>query len=371
MRTNARLFMSLLALAAIATAPQILQADSVIEEIVARVNNQIVTRSDFLRSKEQLKQEAQQDAANAERVIAERQKDILRDLIDQQLLLERGKDLDINVDTEVIKELDEMRKKMGLESMEDLEKAAQGQGVSFEDYKQNMKNGIIMQRVIRGEVGSHIPIAKEEEQKFYDDHKADMQRPEEVRLSEILVATQKMGADGKTVIESDEVGKAAAEAKAKDLLEQIRKGAAFEDVAKKSSDGPSAAQGGDLGYFQRGTLAKDLEEKTFALKPGETTDVVRTKQGFVILKSVEHHDAGVPALKDIEGRVQEAIYNQKLQPALRTFLTKLREDAFIEIKPGYIDTGASPNQTKFIQTNAPDLTAKELKSRRKKKFGVL
>ena len=72
MRTNARLFMSLLALAAIATAPQILQADSVIEEIVARVNNQIVTRSDFLRSKEQLKQEAQQDAANAERVIAER-----------------------------------------------------------------------------------------------------------------------------------------------------------------------------------------------------------------------------------------------------------------------------------------------------------
>src|SRR5918912_3294102 len=99
--------------------PAFLHADTVVEEIIARVNNQIITRSEYQRSKEQLKQEAQQqDPTNAEKVIAERDKDVLRDLIDQQLLLEKGKDLGITADTEVIKRLDQMRKEMNLDSMD-------------------------------------------------------------------------------------------------------------------------------------------------------------------------------------------------------------------------------------------------------------
>src|SRR5499427_2270280 len=106
--------------------PAYLSADTIVEEIVARVNNQIVTRGDYDRSKEQLRQEAQQqDPANASKIIAEKDKDVLRDLIDQQLLLEKGKDLGITADTEVIKKLDQMRKQMNLDSMEELEKAAQ------------------------------------------------------------------------------------------------------------------------------------------------------------------------------------------------------------------------------------------------------
>ena len=110
-----------------AALPLAVSADTVVEEIIARINNQIVTRTEYLRSKDQLKQEAQQqDPANADKIVAERDKDVLRDLIDQQLLLEKGKDLGITADTEVIKRLDEMRKDMKLESMEDLEKAAAG-----------------------------------------------------------------------------------------------------------------------------------------------------------------------------------------------------------------------------------------------------
>ena len=105
-----------------------------------------------------------------------------------------------------------------------------------------------------------------------------------------------------------------------------------------------------------------------ALKAGEVTDVIRTKQGFVILKVVEHQAAGVPTLKDVEPRIQDAIYMQKLQPALRVYLTKLREEAYIDIKPGYVDSGASANQTKPVETTARDVTAKKLK--KKKKLGV-
>src|ERR1700684_1623486 len=165
--------------------------DEVIEEIIARVNNQIITRSEFLHSREELKKEAQQqDLVNAEKLVAERDKDVLRDLIDQELLLGKGKDLGITADTEVIKKLDEMRKDMKLDSMEELEKAAQSQGVSFEDFKQNLRNQIITQQVIGKEVGSRLIINKDDEQKFYEEHKNDMEQPETIRLSEILVSTE-------------------------------------------------------------------------------------------------------------------------------------------------------------------------------------
>jgi len=360
--------------------PSILPADTVVEEIIARVNNEIVTRTEYIRSRDQLKQEIQQqDAANADRSFAERQRDVLRDLIDQQLLLQKAKDLGITGDTELIKKLDEMRKEMKLESMEELEKAAEAQGASYEDFKQNLRNQIVTQRVIGQEVGSKLAMNKEEEKKFYEEHKAEMEQPEQVRLSEILIAPKvpakpAAGADAAkpepplSAEDDPQAALEAAKAKAEDLLDQIHKGAKFADLAKKYSDGGSAKEGGDLSYFKRGTMAKELDDKVFALKAGEVTDVVRTKQGYVILQVVEHQMAGIPTMKEVEPRIQDALYMQKLQPALRGYLTTLREQAFIDIKTGYVDTGASGKQTKPVETTAKEEKAKKLK--KKKKLGV-
>jgi len=370
---------ALIPLLAAATAillPVAVPADSVIEEIVARVNNEIVTRSEYVRSRDQLKQEVQQqEPGNAERAFAEKQRDVLRDLIDQQLLLQKGKDLGITGDTELVKKLDEMRKQMNLNSMEELEKAAEAQGASYEEFKQNLRNQIITQRVIGQEVGSKMAMNKEDVQKFYNEHKNEMERQEAVRLSEILIApkppVKPLGPDGKPVPPTEAENQAAldaAHAKALDLLDQIHKGGTFEDLAKKDSDGPSAKDGGDLNYFNRGALAKELEDKVFALKAGDVTDVIRTKQGYVILQVTEHQAAGIPTLKEAEPRIQDALYMQRLQPALRTYLTTLREQAFIDIKPGYVDTGASARQTKPVETTTKEVASKNLK--RKKKLGV-
>lgn len=369
--------------------PGLLHADGVVEEIIARVNTQIVTRTEYLRSREQIKQELQQQSpTDADKQFAEKQRDVLRDLIDQQLLLEKGKDLGMTADTELIKRLDKMRKEMKLDSMEELEKAAQGQGVAFEDFKQNMRNQIITQEVISKEVGSHLSINKEDEQRFFEEHKADLNQPERVRLSEILVAPkappvepsapklltpnapdlQAPAPGSAPSAESEAKALAVAQAKAEDLEAQLKKSAKFEDLAKTSSDGPTAAQGGDLNYFTRGMLAKELEDKVFAMKADEISEVIRTKQGYVILKVTEHQAAGIPSLKEVEPRIQEAIYVQKLNPALRVYLTKLREDAYIDIKPGYVDTGASAAQTKPVETSVKQASAKELK--KKKKLGV-
>src|SRR5215469_14791860 len=165
-----------------------LAAGQVVEEIITRVNNQIITRSELARSKDQLRDEVkQQDPANADKVYADREKDVLRDLIDQQLLLEKGKDLGITGDTELIKQLDQMRKDMKLDSMEALEKEAEKQNISWEDFKQTQKNRIVTQKVIGQEVGGHLALSTEEIQKFYDEHKDEMQHPEFIKLSEILI----------------------------------------------------------------------------------------------------------------------------------------------------------------------------------------
>src|ERR1700723_31884 len=241
------LIVTLSCLSALAAA----QGGQVVEEIVTRVNGQIITRAEFDRSKDTLKDECKtQDAANPDKCFAEKEKDILRDLIDQQLLIEKGKDLSINGDTDLIKRLDQMRKEMKLDSMEDLEKAAASQGISYEDFKQNMRNQIITQKVIGEEVGGHLSITKDEIQQFYETHKAEMQMPEEIKLSEIMVspkptlpnkaaatpattdqsaaapadpAAQK-AADDAAHQAADSAALAAAEAKANDLLAQIQKG---------------------------------------------------------------------------------------------------------------------------------------------------
>ena len=366
----------LLAIAYAFLLPAFSPADTVVEEIIARVNNEIVTRSEYVRSRDQLKQEVQQqDAANADRLFGERQKDVLRDLIDQQLLLQKAKDLGITGDTELVKRLDEMRKQMNLETMEDLEKAAEAQGASYEDFKQNLRNQIVTQRVIGQEVGQKLAMNKEDEKKFYEEHRAEMERPEQVRLSEILIApklpAKPVGADGKPEPPSQaetDAALEAAKAKGEDLLDQIHKGAKFEDLAKKYSNGPSAKDGGDLSYFKRGTMPKELDDKVFTLKTGEVSDVIRTKQGYVILLAAEHQMAGIPSLKEAEPRIQDALYMQKLQPALRAYLTTLREQAYIDVKSGYLDSGASAKQTKPVETTEKEAKSKKLK--KKKKLGV-
>ena len=340
-----------------------LHADNIVDEIIARVDDSIITRSDLEKAKqtsvEEMKQrfpsdwQAKWDTA---------QKDVLRDLIDQQLLLERGKDLGITGETEVVKRLNQLRQQMNLSSIDDLEKEAQKQGVSYEDFKEQIRIGAVTQQVIGQEVGSKIHISNEDVQDWYNKHQKDLEGPEEVGLSEIMVSTQPTKANvedkDKTPAQDqplpeDPAKVAEAEAKARQLLDQLHKGAKFEDLAKKFSEGPTAAQGGGLGNFKRGELAKDLEDKTFALKPGETTDVIRTRQGFIILRVTGHRAAGVPPVKEIADRIREAIYSERLEPAARAYLTKLREAAYIDIKPGYADSGASPNQ----QKNKPVIVA--------------
>ena len=156
---------------------------------------------------------------------------------------------------------------------------------------------------------------------------------------------------------------AAAQAKASDIYQQLKAGAKFDELARKESNGATADQGGDLGYFKRNDLAKELEDQSFALKAGEFTQPIRTRQGFIILRVDDHIEAGTPPLDRVHDQIQDQIYSQRVQPALRDYLTKLREEAYIDIKPGYTDSGASPNQTKLIYTSDTGPQTKQVRGK--------
>jgi peptidyl-prolyl cis-trans isomerase SurA len=338
--------------------PAITPNASVVEVVVVHVNDLIITSSDVERAELALAQENQQSGATAAEA-AERQKNLLRDMIDKQLLLSRGKELGINADAEVVRRLDEIRKQNKLDTLEDLEKAARQQGVSYEDFKAGIRDNVITQMVVRDEVGRRLQLSPSQEQAYYDAHKQEFTQPEQIKLSEILIPTP---------ADADDAAIAQAQAKAESIETKLKAGGNFEDLAKANSGGPTATQGGDLGMYKRGALAKVLEDQTFNLKPGEWTAPIRTRQGFVILKVTDHVAAGVAPLKDVEQQVQEGMYAEAMQPALRAYLTKLREDAYIDIRAGYVDSAASSKETKPVFTAYAPPAVKKKPVQQKKRF---
>src|ERR1700751_6164335 len=320
-----------------------------VEEIIARVDDQIISKSDYERSQTESDQELRQRGATMQE-ISDSHKDLLRNLIDQQLWLSKGKELGITGETELVSRLNEIRKEYNMASLEDLEKAAREQGVSYEDFKANIRNGIITQEVMRDQVGRRVSITPGEAQRYFEAHKQEYAQQESVRVAEIVIPTSEPAAAGAQVggPPPDDPQKIAdAQAKANEVEAKLKARGDFSQLARTYSEGTTAAEGGDLGQYKRGALAKVIEDQVFPLKPGEYTAPIRTKQGFIILKVVEHTQGGIPAFKDVEQDVEQNYYMSKMEPAVREYLTKMRDDGYLEIKPGYVDTGASPSKQVF------------------------
>lgn len=338
----------------------------VVEEIVAKVNGDIITRSDVDRSRRQLDAALRQrnmPPTQLQQELDDRAKNLLRDRIDELLLVQKGKELSINVDPEVSKYIAEIQSQVKIADPEKFQAFVREQtGQSFEDYKADIRNGMMRQRVVRQEIGSKINIPKADLQKYYDEHKSEFVREEQVFLREILVST-----DGK-----DANGIAAAEKKARNLVERARKGERFGDLAKDNSDATTAQNYGELGGFKRGELNKQIEDTVFNQERGFVSDPIRVQNGFLVLRVEDKYKAGQATYEEVESQIMEKMYMPKMDPAVREYLTKLRTDAYLEIKNGYVDSGAAPGKnTAWVdvaQLKPETITKEEVanKARRRK-----
>lgn len=305
----------------------------VIEEIVARVNDEMISRNEYERQRQELRRELgeQYSGEKLEEVFHDRELQLLRDMIDQVLLVQRGREMGVSVETDVIKRLDEMRQQMGLKTLEELERAMVAQAMNLEEVKTRIRNNLLTNQVIQRMVTGRVHTSQDEVQGYYQTHQAEFQQQESYRLREILVATQDR---------TDEE----ARARVQEALEKIRKGEKFEELAQQYSDAPTAQSGGELGAFERGRLAPEIEAAVSKLLPGGVADPIQTRHGYLILQLVEYTPAGVPPLEKVEDEIRQQIFMTKVQPTLRQVLSELRENSFVEVKPGYVDTGAVKKQ---------------------------
>jgi peptidyl-prolyl cis-trans isomerase SurA len=300
--------------------------------IVARVNGDIITNWQYSREEQKLRESLAEQYSGAEldAQVRTQSKNLLRDLIDQDLMVQKAKDLDINVETDVVKRLDDIRKSMHLDSEADLQTAVEKQGMLWEDFEDNIRRHLLMSELIGREVGSRIIISREDARKYYDAHRSEFNFPQGVQLADILVS-----ADKRTPEE--------AQKRAEQALAELKAGAKWDDLVQKySDDQQTAANGGDLGFFKKGTLAAELSNAIAKVDVGDTTGVLKTQYGYMILKVVQRREQGIAAFVDVEQKVDETLYNQKMQPALREYLTTLRKESYITLSPGFVDTGAAP-----------------------------
>ena len=343
----------------------------IVEEIVARVNNDVITREDLDHARTSLTSEIQDECQNCtpdqvHSQVAAKEKNLLRDLIDQSLLVQRGKDDNINVDADVVKRLDAIRQQYKFPDMDTLEKEVTKSGQDFEDFKNQIKNQLLTQEVIRKEVGSRIIISHEDVVKYYESHKQEFVRPETVVLREIFVSTENKPASDIPTLRK----------KAENLRDRVMKnGDDFGELAKRFSDSPTAQQSGELGSFERSKLDPNISEKVFALNRGQMTDIIETKTGFEILQVRERYQSGEQPLEKVEPEISNRLYEQKMEPGMRAYLQTLREDSYLQVKPGYTDAAAVASQPIEEVAVTPDKDDKKKSARKfsfipKKKSGT-
>ena len=338
----------------------------VVEEIIAKVNGDIITRSEVDRDRRGLEGELKARGAagpTLQQQVNERSQDILRERIDGMLLVQKGKEMGISVDSEVSKQLAEMQVQAKITDPEKFQAFVRDQtGMSYEDYKSEMRNYMLRQRVLRELVGRDITIPRADIQKYYEEHKAEFLREEQVFLREIFLSTE-----GKSEAEI-----AGIEKKAKDLAARAKKGERFGELAKQNSDSVTRDMYGDFGTgFKKGDLDKQIEAVVWNQERGFVTDPIRRSNGYLILRLEDKHKQGQAGLDEVENEIMERLYMPKFQPGVRTLLTRLREEAFLEIKPGYIDTGAAAGKntawTDPAQLKPETVTKEEVASRTRRR----
>lgn len=345
----------------------------IVEEIVAKVNGDIVTRGELVHNRQMLEQQLRSEGVTGARLqdeVKQRENDTLRDQIDQLLLVQRGKDLSIKIDADVTRRLADIQVQSKITDPDKFHEWLREQtGMTFEDFKQQMTNQLLTQKVISEEIGSRLNIPEADLRKYYDEHAADFVREEQVFLSQIIISTE-----GKT---PEQV--AAAQKKAADLVARARKGEKFSDLAKANSDDVATSKdGGEMPPFKRSDhlLRKEIEDIVFAQKKGYVTDPIKIPQGLLILRVDDHFEAGQASFDEVKEEVMQRMAAPKMQPKVREYLTKLRQDAFLEIKEGYVDTGAAPGKDTAwkdaVELKPQTTTKEEVAAHHKKKIlGVI
>jgi peptidyl-prolyl cis-trans isomerase SurA len=325
--TIAALFCGVLAVSGMA------RAGEVIEQIVVKVNGEIMTKTDLeARQVAALRQSGQQIDAKTNDVQLRQMLDkvtpqVLVSAIDEILLVQRGKELGYKMDDAQFQSvLDNIKKDNKIESDEQFQAALKSENMTLADLRKTLERQMIVSRVQQNEVLSRIAVSEEEARKYYNAHKSEFTTPQSITLREILV---NVPGDGKTV-------NVAADEQAKEKAEKIRQraltGERFEKLAADMSDAPSRSNAGLVGPLSMSDLSPDIQKLIQPLTPGDITPVVRTPRGYQLLKLEVASAAETKSFEEAREEISNRVFTDKRQVEFEKYLQKLRGQAIIEWK---------------------------------------
>jgi peptidyl-prolyl cis-trans isomerase SurA len=312
------------------------QEPELINEIVARVNNDIITRADYLNAladfKSELAKQMQQGGKSEAEISAEfdRLKPTVLDLMIEDLLLQqKAKELGIDVEAEVNQRMIELSKENGFKNALEFENALKQQGLDPDQLRGNLRKQLQQQYVVNREVLQPIfmSVRDKDRREYYDKHKEVFMTQGEVTISEIFLPLE-----GYTAADVEQ--------RARRLIEELRAGLSFADAVQKHSPASRAsrAQGGRLGTFKPGELKPDIAKAISTLKVGEATEPIRIQEGYQIIRVDERKESTLRPFEDaqVQDYLNRAVTFERADEARKKFLAKLREEAYIKITKGYL-----------------------------------
>ncbi len=248
-------------------------------------------------------------------------RDVIEALINQELFVQKARQEGIEAPK------DELERRMQMlegryGSAEGLQKALQEAGLDVEQMRGLMERNLQIDAYLHKHVRSRVSISDADVESYFKEHPEQMSRPEAVRASHILVLSE----EGKASPEERQ----AARRKAEGLLERLRKGEDFAELARQNSDDGSAARGGDLGYFPRGQMTPTFERSAFSLKVGQVSGVVETPFGYHVIKVVDRQPARTFQLAEVRDALRKRLASEQVERRSQEFVEALQKESRIE-----------------------------------------
>ncbi len=299
-------------------------AGKVVEEIVIKVNDAIVTKSDFDKRLQSTIEGMRREYKGPD--LEQQIKDVPQKLLDQMedelLLIEKAKQM-YQVDMIVDNQVENFMKENNLKTKDELAKALQAEGMTMEQFRNQVLFIYVPEFMKSREIRSRISISTDEINQFYKDHKAEMGGKPQVQLQEIFVSNRDHNADQ-------------AKAVAATVQQELAKGKAFGDLAAQYSQSYSRSAKGEAGWFTPSDLSSDISKAVFALKAGDTTDLIPTSTGWFIFRVEAKKDAKTPTLDEVRDQIVEALKEEKFQKAYKDYIAELKSENYVRVNPKYV-----------------------------------
>ena len=302
----------------------------ILEQILVKVNGEIITKTD-LEQRQVIALRARNiqttDSQALQQAINELTPQLIVEAVDEMLLMQRGRELGYRLTDERFKTIVEnIKKENKIESDADFETALKGEDMTVADLRKVIEKQMLMSQVHQAEVTAKIGVSETEQRAYYDAHRSEFTTPAEVTLREIFVTVP---SDGQAInVGVDEEAKAKAEA----LRARAVAGGNFEQLAAESSDAPSKANGGLIGPIKQDEIAPNLRELLAKLKPGEISEVIRTRAGYQFFKLESATEPVTTPFEKAVEQVADKVYAQKRRTEFEKYIQKLRSQAIIEWK---------------------------------------